>query len=120
MTFKAEYFEPEEFACKCGCGLNIIHNELVAKLDLIRKVMGYPIYVNSGCRCAKHNGEVLGKKHSYHLNGMAADITVPNLSFAMQAKLRNLLVLHFDGIIEYKSFYHVDIRGYAYRMFRED
>lgn len=116
----AKYFEPDEFACKCGCGLNDIHQELVSKLDIVREAIGYPIYVNSGCRCHKHNAAVLGKKHSYHLSGMAADITVPNLSYAKKDQLKNLLVSYFDGIIEYKTFFHVDIRGFKFHMFRED
>lgn len=71
------YFAPREFGCRCGCGLGGLpaSRELRAYLDALRLVHGRPILVTSGWRCARHNGEVGGRKASDHLRGAAADIT---------------------------------------------
>jgi len=44
-------------------------------LDPLREAYGAPIHVNSGYRCIKLNQAVKGSTTSYHLFGMAADIT---------------------------------------------
>lgn len=45
-------------------------------LQQARDDYGKPIHVNSGYRCAALNAKVGGKKNSYHLKGMAADLHV--------------------------------------------
>lgn len=44
-------------------------------LDPLREAWGKPLTVNSGYRCPKLNQAVGGVATSYHLKGMAADIT---------------------------------------------
>lgn len=45
-------------------------------LQQARDDYGKPIHVNSGFRCPALNAKVGGKKNSYHLKGMAADLHV--------------------------------------------
>ena len=75
-----KYFTMNEFECHCGCRMpdsaraNVV--ALVeAVLDPAREILGRPVTVNSGYRCAKHNREVGGVSASQHLRGEAADIT---------------------------------------------
>ena len=69
-----KYFKPEEFKCRCGCGFCDPTPLLLDVLDKIRKNVGRPINVTSGCRCETHNKRVGGVKDSNHTKGYAADI----------------------------------------------
>ena len=62
----AEYFTTREYACPC-CGLALMDTNFLDKLDEIRRRCGFPIYLNSGCRCQRHNKAVGGAAHSAHL-----------------------------------------------------
>lgn len=44
-------------------------------LDPARRMLGEPIHVNSGYRCAKVNSAVGGEETSQHIKGEAVDIT---------------------------------------------
>ena len=70
------FFEPYEFACRCGCGADQVSTALVARLEAARALWGSPIYVTSGRRCAAHNAspDVKGARNSRHLIGCAADL----------------------------------------------
>ena len=104
---KARYFKEGEFACKC-CGRVMIDNRLVTMLDRVRHTLGKPIYVNSGYRCVDHNKAVGGATGSYHVKGLAADITahcdlkrLQRLCFA--AGIPTAVIYHRQGFI------HVDL-----------
>lgn len=43
-------------------------------LDRAREQFGHPIYVNSGYRSAALNKVIGGARHSYHMQGRAADL----------------------------------------------
>lgn len=49
-------------------------------LDPLRERFGKPIYVNSGYRSPALNKAVNGSKTSYHMKGLAADITGGNVT----------------------------------------
>jgi len=102
-----KYFKIEEFKCHC-CGENNIDIELVTILDDIREILGLPMKVNSGYRCAKHNKEVGGKEDSAHLYGKAADTEMLHgrmvWDFVDLAKAKGI-----QRIGVYKTFVHVDI-----------
>ena len=103
------YFNPSEFVCKCGCGLNNISDELVNMLDNARELAGVPFVITSGCRCVKHNEASKGKPDSAHLSGKAADIAAPvGRRYAILAALIDVgferIGISFNG-----SFIHVDI-----------
>lgn len=87
-------FTPEEFACRCGCGIVHVHPEFIARLYQARMIArrlvqakydiglaDLPFVINSGCRCPKHNAspEVGGARESAHITTLekpcyAADI----------------------------------------------
>ena len=79
----AKYFQPAEFACRCGCGLSCLDPKLVELLDQARTIFGRPIIIKSGTRCQKHNAAIGGAEKSAHLIGLdgfshAVDIKVLN------------------------------------------
>jgi hypothetical protein len=102
MTIK-EYFEDHEFACKCGCGLNVFDPKLRMDLNVLRYFCGFAFIINSGCRCEKHNKAVDAKANSEHLVGLdglchGADIKVTNSSLR-DLFLEKYYTLRHDGKI---------------------
>lgn len=104
---KARYFVAGEFACKC-CGRVVIDNRLVAMLDRVRHTLGKPIYVNSGYRCAAHNKAVGGAAGSYHVKGLAADITA-NCDLERLQRLCFAAGIPTAVIYRKQDFVHVDL-----------
>jgi hypothetical protein len=111
-----EFFKAKEFLCPC-CGAGKIAKELVTRLDGLRMMLGYPIRVNSGCRCPKHNKEVGGAARSRHLIGCAADIQ-PVITGKNRMEItmimQTLLKIYFSGpedeLIRYPSgYFHVAV-----------
>lgn len=83
---------------------------LLARLDKLREIYGYPIMVSCGYRCPYHNAEVGGVSNSQHVMGMAADIWVNgNYQDFYNLVVRSKL---FDGVGYYPKdeFVHVDVR----------
>lgn len=78
--YKCKYFDDKEFACKCGCGLNLQKDGSKRLADKIREHFGRPAVITSGTRCAKHNKNVGGVSGSRHLDGKAIDIYVQGVS----------------------------------------
>ena len=100
-------FSRHEFACKCGCGLDNIDNQIVHRLQVVRDILGVKITINSGCRCKEHNYAVGGKPASLHLEGMAIDWTVEDEEKLMEAG--SLLANWSGGFHHYSNFVHTDI-----------
>ena len=67
-------------------------------LDPVRERWGVPIYVNSGYRCPELNKLVGGAPNSYHLRGMAADIT-SRCPFHNAALFTEIRIMHQQGLI---------------------
>jgi uncharacterized protein YcbK (DUF882 family) len=75
-----------EFACKCGCGFDIVDHQLAEILQSTadhflsefqtKGAIKAWITVNSGCRCPSHNLKEGGSKNSRHMLGNAADFKV--------------------------------------------
>ena len=57
---------------------------LMDYLDKVREDFGAPISVSSGYRCPELNKAVGGAKKSQHMEGLAADLSVPELSRLFQ------------------------------------
>ena len=73
--------------------------ELIIKvLDPLRERWGVPIYVNSGYRCPALNAKVGGSKTSYHLRGMAADIS-SRCPFHNAALFTEIRIMHAKGLL---------------------
>lgn len=104
-----KYFVLDEFKCPC-CGKNNIHAEVVSKIDRVRTLMGIPLHINSGSRCAKHNEEIGGKSRSLHLIGCAIDVSTSNMTPDQSHQLLYLLFTEFNGIGIGKTYVHADIR----------
>ena len=105
-----EHFNRSEFACKCGCGFDVVDFELAEVLDLLRDHFDAPVYVHSGCRCKIHNAAIGGKPNSQHQLGKAADIVVAHISPEIVSQY--LLSRYKDryGIGRYVRFTHIDVR----------
>ena len=107
-------FNVSEFACHCGCGKNDIDQRVIDMAQTIRDALGVPVHVNSGCRCEKRNTACGGTKGSFHVKGLAADLscslgaakmfeTVKRLQ--AQGKLKDL---EFYILYTRKNFIHID------------
>lgn len=119
MSILSPSFRSEEFACRCGCGLDNIHPDLVIALQELRDHLGVAIHVVSGCRCAEHNERVNGEDDSYHIPDQgckAADI-VTRKHTPSELKKEALKIPAFlnGGIGLYPSFLHVDVRKFKAR-----
>ena len=103
----------DEYQCKgkdCCNNLVKIESELVILVQKLRKEIGKPLTVTSGYRCLRHNKDVGGETHSYHLSGMAADVTVTHFDIRELARLA--FSVGFGTVIAYprRGFVHLDIR----------
>lgn len=111
-------FSKSEFNCKCGCVMPdavLLNVQKVAnQLQYLRRVIGQPIHINSGYRCAEHNAVVGGSVNSQHLLGKAADIVVNQLNSSYIYNLINTLIdcgeILQGGLGWYDHFTHYDIR----------
>lgn len=76
-----------------------------------------PLHISSGCRCPEHNAAVGGASDSFHMKGMATDVTVKDLAprevHARAAKFQGKGKL-IGGLGKYRGFCHID-RGPARR-----
>ena len=69
LQLNTHFNRKKEMSCKCGCFKGTPHDQLLALIEFRRRLLGQPIYVNSGGRCKKHNDSprVRGSKTSLHL-----------------------------------------------------
>jgi len=100
-------FNLKEFECPC-CKRVMLHSDLLRKLVRLRQEIKEPLYINSGYRCEIENKKVGGVPKSYHLFGMAADVTARNIS--IPELLYYAEKFKFGGIGVYPTFLHLDIR----------
>jgi len=105
------HFSRKELSGRC-CGRLKIDSRLLEGLEALRSLAGAPVVVHAGYRCPRHNREVGGVPHSEHLEGLAADVSLPGLSLQRMYELA-LEVPQFaeGGIGVYDgNFLHVDVR----------
>ena len=101
-----EHFSRWEFACRCGCGFNVVDPLFVDELERMRVQLGRPMNITSGCRCPEHNAAVGGVPNSAHIRGTAADIAVQGGSNRFE--FVQLAFAFFNRIGVAKTFCHVD------------
>lgn len=65
-------FHQRELACKC-CQQVLVQPVMMDSLQALRQRIGYPLRINSGYRCPKHN-KAVGSVSTNHTGGWAADI----------------------------------------------
>lgn len=102
----ANYFSRKELECKC-CGVCLISDELLGRLNHAREIAGIPFILNSAYRCEKHNDAVGGSPTSSHVIGKAVDIRITNNNQRFII-LNALLKAGFTRLGVGKSFIHVD------------
>ena len=114
MSKDTKNFKVSEFTCKCGCGFNNIDQRIIDMAQKIREEIGEPVKINSGCRCEKHNIKVGGVKGSFHVKGLAADLSssvgAAKLFEAVQKlwKSGKLEELKYCIYYAHKNFIHID------------
>jgi uncharacterized protein YcbK (DUF882 family) len=87
--------------------------KLAEQLEIFRERWGNePIIIHSGYRSYQHNLSVGGRKHSFHLLGMAADFTHASLS---PLEVQQYLSSWPGGLGSYTTFTHIDLRPYKAR-----
>ncbi|RLF87747.1 peptidase M15 [Thermococci archaeon] len=101
-----KHFSEDEFKCPC-CGRCDMNPGFVFMLDTLREILGTPLVITSGFRCAKHNREIGGKENSAHLKGLAADILCVNSAHRYEL-IKHALALGFRRIGIGKDFIHLD------------
>jgi zinc D-Ala-D-Ala carboxypeptidase len=101
-------FPPDEpyLACPC-CGELWLHKESMHRLQRARDLLGRPMRLNSGHRCAIHNARVGGAPLSQH-KLIAFDVSLHGHD--RQAVLAALLQAGFGSFGFYATFIHTDVR----------
>ena len=113
-------FEYDDFVCP-DCSLLPLTPRFYKHVEIlqgIRERLGFPMNVNSGYRCEKHNASLPDSApHSEHLI-FATDISPVFLSTdsdaVFEAKVHTLWLAFdavYDGVGLYKTFIHGDLRG---------
>ena len=109
------------FSCPC-CGLGGLSIPLLVVLEGIREYFQSPVTITSGARCTKHNASEGGAKRSEHLVteeeplSDAADIKVEGATpTQVYLYVKSLPYANLLGLGKYKSWVHIDTRGYAAR-----
>ena len=91
-------FKVREFACKDGSDTIFVSHDLVEILQKIRDHFGKAVTINSGYRTVTYNKKVGGAANSYHMRGMAADITAKSV-FYNTALYTEIRIMHQQGLI---------------------
>ena len=97
----------KEFVCACcGNGEIIAAQRMAELLEAVRPDVG-PLVIRSGFRCQRQNRKVGGKDNSYHLLGLAVDITILTDS-GRYALIRSLLNHGWRRLGIGKNYVHAD------------
>ena len=121
------YYSYDDDAFRCNCcgelpedGMN---PDLVDLLNNMCNHVGYKLEISCAYRCPDHNAEVGGVENSYHVQGCAADVLVPDDDSIDVDTLAEIAEeCGADGIGRYydSDFVHVDTRGYEARWTDQD
>lgn len=116
-------FSFSEFGCRCnkcegpgGLGFADKHHidyvrQMMVVTQLLRQAIGRPIAITSGWRCPAHNEEVGGADKSWHLDGLAADISIVYWDKGEIAVAKQWLEKNNIHFIEYIAHIHIDLRN---------
>lgn len=122
--YRTKHFSPEgdaKFTCSC-CGSGGISIATLIVLEVIRTHFNKPVVLHSAARCEKYNKRIGGAKNSEHKSTRdeplvdAVDIHVEGVSIPqLHLFVKSLPFANLLGIGRYKTFVHIDTRGYAAR-----
>jgi len=102
------HFKELELACRCGCKLDNVKLELLAKLEQLRVIIRHPIILTSASRCPARELAVSGKSGGAHTTGDAVDIKCTS-DLDRFNLIRILLELGFCRIGVAADFIHADL-----------
>jgi len=80
---------------------------VAALLEQVRTLVGGPVRVSSGYRAPALNAAVSGAKNSAHVQGLAADITVPGMTPRALAWMIFQSEIIFDQLIYEGTWVHI-------------
>lgn len=107
----SRHFSRWEFACRCGCGQDVVDVLLVGMLEDIRYHYGdRSVNLSSGNRCPQHNKDEDGGEFSQHLLGKAADFKVEGISPSQVQDYFDKRHPRRYGMGRYETFTHADSR----------
>ena len=96
-------FAADEFACECGCGLDV-GNRLKIFAQNLRDFFGWPLTISSGARCPPVNREAGGVPDSCHLSGQAFDAYFAgHMNEEVMAQMADFAVSQGIGVIRYPN-----------------
>lgn len=108
-VYMTKNFKLSELECPC-CALFNMPEWMLGKIQRVRDDYGFPMKINSACRCVVKNKEVDGARNSRHLQGIAIDVKV--IQGTLRKKLMRVAIDHgVMGIGIYKTFLHLDWGG---------
>jgi zinc D-Ala-D-Ala carboxypeptidase len=84
---------------------------LATMLETIRLMVGKPVRVSSGYRSPALNRAIGGSARSAHMDGLAADITVPGMTARELALRIRDAHIDFDQLIHEGTWVHVGLRS---------
>lgn len=109
----SKYFAERELKCHCGCGLALMDEVFMERMDALRYRYNKPIILSSAYRCPEYNNKVSTTGlDGPHTTGKAVDIKI----FGKHAHimLDHIMQFQFQGIgIQQKGehakrFIHID------------
>lgn len=112
---KFNYFKTSEFEVQLSskelldvdksASLEEYREEWQARLNIMRQVLGLPIYINSWYRDPAHNARVGGSSTSQHMDGTAVDIRCSDNGKLLQVvkQLIDKYGMDFGQVITYGS-----------------
>lgn len=104
-----QHLNAKELHCKCqyaDCTRTLVGESTVNSYHLVREHFTYPIAVNSAYRCQRHNADVGGKAGSFHMLGMALDLTPAEFSEKELDRLEFIARMYYGVVIRYPNFIH--------------
>lgn len=120
--WKWDHFSPEEVLSPDGLGklkdgVLLIQTVLLDKLELFRMFLEHPLLVNHaglhyrGYRSPHENYEIVkGEKFSFHMQGLAADISCKECELTHLREMAIKFGWHGVGYYPNNGFIHVDLR----------
>jgi uncharacterized protein YcbK (DUF882 family) len=114
MTVEIKNFDEVEFFCPCkyeSCPKSGVQDTYLQAIQELRTRVGKPFYINSGYRCSEHNHHIGGVDNSYHVKGLAADVSIRGWGGLDKHTLLSQAFDLFNGVGIYKTFIHLDLRN---------
>lgn len=116
-SYVTKHFQFKEVMCPCCQGLlwSDLFFRTMEAAERLRKLVDFPITINSGFRCEKNNRRVGGAVRSMH-RLVALDMTPSRFTEHKLFMMHQLaLKLGFTGIGRYYTFIHLDMRKRPYK-----